>query len=76
MVNALKIAGTKPGVDTCIGCGRSVRFAGDKYCSDCGCRWCGGDAREGSVDARGRAFCCSECEDTLHRFMKAESLEA
>ena len=74
-MNTRKLKGTQPKAEKCP-CGNPLSFPTDRYCRDCGCRWCGGDARDAILDNQGRGFDSEHCEDRYHAFMRAESMEA
>lgn len=58
-----------------VDCGRRVEEAGDRYCSDCRCSWCGGDASQGNETSQGWRFCSSSCEKHFFNSRADEALD-
>lgn len=47
------------------GCGRRIETIGARYCRNCRCEWCGGDASNGVVITQGRKACNESCKNHL-----------
>jgi hypothetical protein len=48
---------------------------GDRYCEECRCAWCGGDASDGETSGQGWPFCNETCKAHFFKVKEYESHE-
>lgn len=62
---------------TCLACSKATDFLNDRYCNDCRCMWCGGNATEGESfeTAQGWRFCSDTCAMHHDRVLRADMHE-